>query len=161
MIVKHNKAFTMIELIFVILIIGLLASIAIPKMAQSRVDAQASLCTLEIRQLTVEIYSAFTAYGHALFTNKPISKITSINILSNSQDSITGIISDTYLVSGVNYKCDGNKIANFIYSYNSVTNEYKMVLELQDGLSPASNKAFTMLKKFFSLDGDNSKYYIF
>ena len=37
-----KKAFTMIELIFVIVIIGILASVAIPKLAASRVDAQAA-----------------------------------------------------------------------------------------------------------------------
>ncbi len=37
---KHQKAFTMIELIFVIVVIGILAGIAIPKFAATRGDAQ-------------------------------------------------------------------------------------------------------------------------
>lgn len=156
-----KRAFTMIELIFVIVLIGILASIAIPKLAKSRVDAQSSLCTLEIRQLTVEIYSGFTAYGHTLFSAMPISKVTNINILSNGSDTTTGIVTDTNIIEGIDYKCDGYKIANFIYNYETTTDEYKMVLELQDGLSPASNMAFIMLEKFFNLSDDNSKYYIF
>jgi len=36
---KHQKAFTMIELIFVIVVVGILAAIAIPKLAATRDDA--------------------------------------------------------------------------------------------------------------------------
>jgi len=36
---KHQKAFTMIELVFVIVVIGILAAIAIPKLAATRDDA--------------------------------------------------------------------------------------------------------------------------
>lgn len=160
--VSNHKAFTMIELIFVILIIGLLASIAIPKIAQSRVDAQASLCTMEIRQLTVEIYNGFTAYGHSLFKDKPISKITNIVILSDSiGTSTTGIVKDTNIVDGVDYVCDGSTIANFRYKYDDIKDEYQMFLELKDGSSPASSTSFRMLTTFFNLDGANTKYYIF
>jgi len=156
-----RKAFTMIELIFVLVIIGLLASIAIPKLAKSRVDAQSSLCTLEIRQLTIEIYNDFTKSGHTLFSNKLISKITNINILLNDSGATTGIVADTDITTGVEYNCDGNRLARFVYNYEATTNQYKMVLELYDGLSPASTKAFQMLKNFFNLDDANTKYYIF
>ena len=37
-----KKAFTMIELVFVIVILGILASVAIPKLAATRIDAQIS-----------------------------------------------------------------------------------------------------------------------
>jgi len=36
---RHQKAFTMIELVFVIVVIGILAAIAIPKLAATRDDA--------------------------------------------------------------------------------------------------------------------------
>jgi len=38
--IKSKSAFTMIELIFIIVIIGILASVAIPKLAATRDDAQ-------------------------------------------------------------------------------------------------------------------------
>ncbi|WP_255494594.1 type II secretion system protein [Sulfurovum sp. bin170] len=37
---KNKKAFTMIELVFVIVIIGILASVAIPRLAATRDDAE-------------------------------------------------------------------------------------------------------------------------
>ncbi len=39
---KNKKAFTMIELVFVIVILGILAAVAIPKFAATRTDAQIS-----------------------------------------------------------------------------------------------------------------------
>jgi general secretion pathway protein G len=36
----YTKAFTMIELVFVIVVLGILAAIAVPKMAASRTDAE-------------------------------------------------------------------------------------------------------------------------
>jgi general secretion pathway protein G len=54
-----KKAFTMIELIFVIVIIGILAAIAIPKLATSRDDARASK---ELNNLSIYINDITTYY---------------------------------------------------------------------------------------------------
>ena len=40
MLTSNRKAFTMIELIFVIVVIGILSAVAIPKFAATRTDAQ-------------------------------------------------------------------------------------------------------------------------
>lgn len=46
---KNSKtAFTMIELIFIIVILGILASVALPKLAASKNDATASRIALEL-----------------------------------------------------------------------------------------------------------------
>ena len=58
-----KKAFTMIELIFVIVIIGILASIAIPKLAATRDDAINASIAKEIALASSEISSYSVAVG--------------------------------------------------------------------------------------------------
>ena len=46
-----KKAFTMVELVFVIVVIGILAAIAVPKFAATRDDAQVSKARAEVAAL--------------------------------------------------------------------------------------------------------------
>jgi len=52
-----NKAFTIIELIFVIVIIGILAAIAIPKLSATRDDASIITLSTNIREAASELAS--------------------------------------------------------------------------------------------------------
>ena len=54
---RFSNAFTMIELIFVIVIIGILSAIAIPKLAATRDDAKVSEMAMNIMQGVSEIAS--------------------------------------------------------------------------------------------------------
>ena len=59
-----KKAFTMIELIFVIVILGILASVAIPRLAATREDAEISTGIANLRTLLSDITTLweFTFY---------------------------------------------------------------------------------------------------
>ena len=55
-----KKGFTMIELIFVIVILGILASVAIPRLAATREDAEISAAVANIRTLVSDASAYYT-----------------------------------------------------------------------------------------------------
>ena len=59
-----KKAFTMIELIFVIVILGILASVAIPRLAATREDAEISTTIANLRTLLSDITAFYVAKGN-------------------------------------------------------------------------------------------------
>ena len=58
-----KKGFTMIELIFVIVILGILASVAIPRLAGTRTDAEISATVANIRTLISDAASYYAVKG--------------------------------------------------------------------------------------------------
>ena len=75
-----KKGFTMIELIFVIVILGILASVAIPRLAGTREDAEISTAVATLRTLLNDAASYYAAKGNFNgakwkdFTNVPLKK---------------------------------------------------------------------------------------
>ncbi|MCI7463860.1 MAG: type II secretion system GspH family protein [Campylobacter sp.] len=73
-----KKGFTMIELIFVIVILGILASVAIPRLAATREDAEISAGVANIRTLLSDANAYYVAKGNFNgakwkdFTNAPL-----------------------------------------------------------------------------------------
>ena len=90
-----KKGFTMIELIFVIVILGILASVAIPRLAGTRTDAEISATVANIRTLISDAASYYAVKGE--FRNAKWRDITNVPLL----------------------KLDGN---NPIDDYNKATN---------------------------------------
>ena len=58
-----KKGFTMIELIFVIVILGILASVAIPRLAATRTDAEISAAVANIRTLISDAAAYYAVKG--------------------------------------------------------------------------------------------------
>ncbi|MDD7090451.1 type II secretion system protein [Campylobacter sp.] len=72
-----KKGFTMIELIFVIVILGILASVAIPRLAATREDAEISAAVANLRTLVSDINAYYTVKGEFGSTTK-WSEITNV-----------------------------------------------------------------------------------
>ncbi|WP_224328611.1 type II secretion system protein, partial [Campylobacter canadensis] len=78
--------FTMIELIFVIVILGILAAVAIPKINATRDDAEQVKATQNIATLMGDFASFYTSQGgfrDSSGSNIPFHKITNVALDSN------------------------------------------------------------------------------
>ena len=96
-----KKGFTMIELIFVIVILGILASVAIPRLASTRTDAEISATVANIRTLISDAAAYYAVKGEFAgakwrdITNAPI-RLGDRNIVKDQHPANQ----DVYLAAG-------------------------------------------------------------
>ncbi len=103
----------MIELIFVIVIIGILAAVAIPKLAATRDDAKVATCMSDASAFVSQVSAYYTANGRL----DKVSQMTNYQIDASSTNKINGFDSDGDATEGlnkntqtVNFLCDGGKV---------------------------------------------------
>ena len=77
-----RAGFTMIELIFVIVILGILAAVAIPKLAATRDDAKVATAATEVAQAISDIGAYYTAQG----TFAEIGQMTNVELTDANGD---------------------------------------------------------------------------
>jgi len=68
----------MIELIFVIVVIGILAAIAIPKLAVTRDDAKISTIVSNAKIILGDFQSFYTSHGNSRWKSENVIKATSV-----------------------------------------------------------------------------------
>ena len=133
-----KKAFTMIELIFVIVVIGILAAIAIPKLAASRNDAEATVCIYEVGQLLHEISNEYTKVGYEVFQAEVASDMTSVGLIS--PDNNKGIKLDLSIdTTGITYVCDGEDVVTLVGS--TAGNDYNLTVTVLSVSTPVAQTA--------------------
>ena len=82
-----KKGFTMIELIFVIVILGILASVAIPRLAATREDAEISAAVANLRTLISDASAYYTVKG-SFPTGTKWNQITNVPLVNTAGAAI-------------------------------------------------------------------------
>ncbi len=100
-----RKGFTMVELIFVIVIIGILAGVAIPKLAATRDDAKQSALMANTRICINDLVGGYKGLGNKITITSDAACVEA----RNTGASIT-YTSDSVRVSNVDPSLDGDHL---------------------------------------------------
>ncbi len=100
-----RSGFTMIELIFVIVILGILAAVAIPKLAATRDDAKVAKGASEIATIVSDVGAYYTAQGKM----GKWGEMTNVNLVLTGG----GVADDTNATSKAFYKIGTENCTGF------------------------------------------------
>ena len=153
-----KKGFTMIELIFVIVILGILASVAIPRLAATREDAEISTTIANLRTLVSEASSYYVAHGTFSTGDTTYANWNEVtNVPLDEDASATGVNTTAHLKAGglpcigvtlVNKA--GNTPAHIVFSQNDTNKDKgvcKQVIESEPVAAYFNSKVGSESKK--------------
>lgn len=135
--------FTMIELIYVIVIIGILAVVSIPKLSATRTDAQAAKLSSNLATVVSDLAAhhiaadAFTGNWETL-TNVP---------LTTDNTGTTTATGQTVTANPTVYLGIGATATQTCYSIKADTNGTIEVTALASGTNPTCTAAFAVTQK--------------
>ena len=72
---NKREAFTLIEIIFVIVILGILATVVIPRLATTRDDAKVAFCTEDITLYMRDLSTYYTSQGKFSLNMKEMTNV--------------------------------------------------------------------------------------
>jgi type II secretory pathway pseudopilin PulG len=150
----------MIELVFVIVIIGILAAVAIPRLAANRDDATAATCVQQIGNIISESTTQYAKLGYTAFDNNlTIGAMT--NVATGVSGSASGITeAGTAKVSeGITYNCEGGEVVEITFGQNTGdASIYEMNIDVSGASTtvPAAIKAVELVKKNYNITDTNT-----
>lgn len=142
-----KNAFTMIELVFVIVVLGILASVAIPKFAATRTDAEISKTRADI----ASIRSAIVSERQSRLIKGDSSWITNLSLYGTPNLFMGKDVNNTLLMYGISAGDSTNGwVKNSVteYNYNLGGNSAVFTYSTADGtFNCASNTLCDKLVK--------------
>jgi len=142
-----RAGFTMVELIFVIVIIGILAAIAMNKMAGTRDDAKVASIVSNTKTVLQDATTYYTAQGESKYVAAKVSDITSVPLFIDNK--CTKPASGSTFVKQALYICDSVPADVVVFT---PTSKAPYTLNIKQGSSKSAvatlltnNKAFQAL----------------
>lgn len=153
MLFDNHKAFTMIELIFVIVIIGILAAVAIPRISAHRDDAKAGICAGEFGNIITEITSNYATLGYTDFQTLTLGAMSNVK-KGLGADTGTGIVEagTELVINGITYNCEADAAGALSFAAASASGDYNLTITPDaEPTTPAAITAASLIRKNYKM----------